>query len=132
MGSPTNIYLSALWYKLGTLPMRVLIVDDNSEVRKVIHRYIAAISDEVMELDNGEEALDVYTEFKPDWVLMDFQMGEVNGIEATRLIISKFPEARIVIVTGHNETALRKKAKEAGVSGFVLKENLVVLRDILI
>ena len=111
--------------------MKILIVEDNFEVRQMIRRFVKNIADEIVELDNGEDALETYIAHKPDWVLMDFQMGEVNGIQATKQIISKYPQAKIVIITSHKEVALRDKAKEAGVSGFILKENLSVLKDLL-
>ena len=63
---------------------------------------------------------------------MDVQMGEVNGIEATRLIISDHPGAKIVIVTDYNDAALRRAAAEAGACGYVLKEDLLGLRQLLI
>ena len=112
--------------------MKILIVEDSLQVRQMIRRFVRDLSDEIREEEDGESALDAYEEFQPDWVLMDFQMKEMNGIEATKEIIAKYPEAKIVIITSHNNPALRKKAKEAGVSGFILKENLMVLREILV
>ncbi len=63
---------------------------------------------------------------------MDVQMGEVNGIEATRRIVSDHPGAKVVIVTDYDDAALRRAAEEAGACGYVLKEDLLGLRRLLI
>ena len=98
----------------------------------MIRRFVRDLSDQIREEEDGESALSAYRDFQPDWVLMDFQMKEMNGIQATKEIIAEYPEAKIVIVTSHSNPALRKKAEKAGVSGYILKENLMVLREILV
>ena len=62
---------------------------------------------------------------------MDIAMKQVNGITATRQITDAFPEARIVIVTNHREAGLREAADQAGARGYVLKEDLWALREII-
>lgn len=118
--------------KTDLFMMKVLIIDDNFEFRQMVRLFIEDISEEIQELESGEKALESYSLFQPDWVLMDFQMKKVNGIQATKQIIAKYPKAKIVIVTGYNDWMLREKAEKAGVSGFILKENLMVLREILV
>ncbi len=63
---------------------------------------------------------------------MDVQMGEVNGIEATRRIVSDHPGAKVVIVTDYDDADLRTATAEAGACGYVLKEDLLGLRQLLI
>ncbi len=111
--------------------MKALIVEDNIEVRQMIRLFIADIFDEIKDIEKGEDAFKTYSKFQPDWVLMDFQMQELNGIEATKQIIAKYPDAKIIMVTSHNDKLLREQATKAGVKGFILKENLEVLRDII-
>ena len=111
--------------------MKVLIVDDSSPMRQMMRQFLPADAGEIRECDDGIDALACYEQFLPDWVLMDWQMKQMNGLEATRQIIGKFPEAKILLVTQYDDIELREAAAKAGASGFVLKENLAELRRIL-
>ena len=109
--------------------MKVLLADDNAAIRQVIRRILHGLATEVCECGNGAEACALYATQQPDWVLMDVEMPEVNGIAATALIRANFPEARILIVTNYDDTSLRQAAQEAGASGYLLKDNLWELRQ---
>jgi CheY-like chemotaxis protein len=111
--------------------MRVLIVEDNQAMRRMIRRTVAEVADEISECGDGEAACSLYRELRPDWVLMDIEMGEVNGIVATRRIKADYPEARIVIVTNYDDKQLRETARAAGACSYVLKEDLLALLSIL-
>ena len=111
--------------------MKVLIVDDNQQARQMIKHYLRELSDEFRECADGAEAVSAYAEFLPDWVLMDWEMKQVNGLVATQNIIADFPAAKILIVTNYDEKDLRQAAAEAGASGFVLKDDLLSLRSLL-
>ena len=111
--------------------MKVLIVEDNPAMRRVIRRTVAEVADEISECSDGAAACSLYDEVRPDWVLMDIEMGEVNGLLATRRITAAYPEARIVIVTNHNDQWIREAARQAGACGYVLKEDLLALRQML-
>ncbi len=113
------------------MPMKILIVDDSSQMRAMMRRFLPANAGEIRECEDGIDALACYEQFLPDWVLMDWEMKQMNGLNATKQIISKFPEAKIVFVTQHDDRDLREAAAEAGVCGFVLKENLAELRRLL-
>ena len=89
------------------------------------------MSDEFRECEDGAEALTAYAEFLPDWVLMDWEMKQVNGLVATQNIINRFPDAKILIVTNYDEKDLRQAAAEAGASGFILKDDLLRLQAFL-
>ena len=108
--------------------MKLLIVDDSSQVRGMIKRMVADLSGDISECDDGAQAVDVYTAQRPDWVLMDLAMKRVNGITATEQIKLAFPEANILIVTSHDDAGLRAAAQAAGACGYVLKENLLEVR----
>jgi len=108
--------------------MKVLIVDDSLPMLKMIRRTIAAFADEICECGDGGEAVLLYSRELPDWVLMDIELGAINGIAATRQIISNFPQAKVVMVTNYNDRQMREAAAEAGACGYVLKENLLELR----
>lgn len=109
--------------------MKVLLADDNAAMRQVMRRILHGLATEVCECDNGAEACALYATQHPDWVLMDVEMPEVNGIVATQRIRANDPEARILIVTNYDDTSLRKAAQEAGASGYLLKDNLWELQQ---
>jgi CheY-like chemotaxis protein len=111
--------------------MKLLIVEDNLPMRRMIRRMVADLADEISECGDGEEAVALYPALRPDWVLMDIEMARLNGIVATRSIKSDFPMARIVIVTNYNDAIMREAAEQAGASGYVLKENLPEVRQFL-
>ena len=111
--------------------MKVLIVDDSPQMRRMMRQFLPADADEIRECEDGIDALEFYEKFLPDWVLMDWEMKQMNGLKATRQIIGKYPNAKILLVTQYNKDELREAASEAGAYGFVLKENLTELRRIL-
>jgi DNA-binding NarL/FixJ family response regulator len=102
----------------------VLCVDDHPLVRKGIAAIIAAEPSMRMagEAANGKEAVEKYTELRPDVVLMDLRMPEMDGVEATRQIRHLNPDARIIALTSYDGDQDIYKAIEAGVRGYILKE----------
>ncbi len=114
------------------MKVKLLIVEDNLPMRRLIRRLTEDLFTEVSECGDGASAATLYETMHPDWVLMDIQMGDVNGIAATRQIISAHPEAKIVIVTDYDDASLRAAATEAGACAYVLKEDLLGLRQLLI
>ncbi len=111
--------------------MKFLIVDDNEQARGMIKHYLREFSDDFRECEDGAEAVSAYAAFMPNWVLMDWEMKQVNGLAATRQIIADFPDAKVLMVTNYDENDLRQAATEAGASGFVLKDDLLSLRSFL-
>ena len=111
--------------------INLLIVDDSERMRRMIKRLIKSVLAEVYECSDGSEALDAYTAHHPDWVLMDIEMKDVDGITATRQIMTTFPDARIVIVSNYDSDDLRAAASTAGACGYIVKENLIELRRLL-
>lgn len=104
--------------------MKVMIVDDNKGMREMIRAAACTEDDTVMECSNGAEAVDAYATFRPDYVLMDVEMGIMDGFIAAEKIFDKDKQARIIFVTDHNTSAFRMKAKKLQAKGFVWKENL--------
>jgi len=109
--------------------MKVMIVDDSAEVRRMITSFIGDLVSEFVECDDGCEALATYAEHRPDLVLMDYQMTRMNGFQATRAIKKDFPDAHIVIVSQWDSAALREAAKDSGADAYVNKKSLLPLRD---
>lgn len=100
-------------------------------MRRLICQIVRRQISQIFECETGAAALAAYREHLPDWVLMDVEMPELDGIAATRQIIAAFPAARVVIVTDYNNQTLRRAARDAGACDFVPKENLSELRRLL-
>jgi two-component system response regulator DegU len=111
--------------------MTILIVEDNPTIRRLIRRAISDVADNIFECEDGADALAAYTEHRPDAVLMDVRMPRMDGLAATRQILSHHPAARIVIVTDYNDDGLRNAAREAGACAYALKNNLTELDVVL-
>jgi len=101
----------------------VLIVDDHTIVRDGICALLALAADvEVVgEAANGREAVDKVEQLAPDVVLMDIAMPIMDGLEATRRIHKKFPEAKVLALTQHDESEHVFSIVEAGAKGFISK-----------
>ena len=111
--------------------MRLLIVDDNAEVRGLIRRALAGLGAEFVECGDGQKAVAAYAAQRPDFVLMDVEMPILDGITATRQIVGADPSARIIILTNHDQPSLRQAAQAAGACRYALKENLLVVRQLI-
>jgi CheY-like chemotaxis protein len=80
--------------------MRVLIADDQREVGKSLEELVRFCNHEIVGVvGSGLEAIQAYTRYQPDLVLMDYKMPKLNGATACRNILSKNPDARIILVT---------------------------------
>ncbi len=112
--------------------MKALIVEDNAKMRRMLADFIGHKFEKIYECSDGNQALLLYAEHLPDWVLMDWQLAETDGLSATRKIIAQFPKAQICMVTTFNSEDLRQEAFAAGVCEFVLKRNLAELELILV
>src|SRR6185295_19642482 len=112
--------------------MKLLIVEDSQSVRRVLKAVVAPLSDDISisECADADEAVALYRAEQPDFVLMDIDLGETNGIAATRQIKAIDPQARIIIVTNYDVADLREAARQAGACGYVLKENLLPLQQL--
>ncbi len=111
--------------------MKLLLVEDSVKVRELTKSLFDGIEIEFVDCADGNEALAAYREHQPDWVLMDIQMPGMDGLTATRHITTAFPKARVLIVTQFDGQHLRSAASQAGARGYVLKEHLYQVRDIL-
>ncbi len=114
--------------------MKVLIVEDDPAMRHLMRNIIGEIA-EVYECADGAEALPQYEAHQlggGDWVLMDIRMPQVNGIETTRRLRAAHNEARVLIVTNRDNIWLRETALRSGACGYLLKENLDQLPELLI
>src|SRR5260370_5045619 len=106
--------------------LTVVLVDDHALVRKGFRRMLeddSAIS-VVGEASNGEDAVRLALELKPKVVVMDCALPGINGIEATRRIRAKMPDAAVLVLSMHSEDTFVRQALEAGGPGYRLKKAL--------
>ncbi|WP_102335911.1 response regulator [Salimicrobium jeotgali] len=101
---------------------RIMIVDDAAFMRKMIRDIVAKNGYEVeAEAENGQIAVDMYHEYRPDLVTMDITMPEKDGIQALKEIRQSDPEARVVICSAMGQQAMVVEAIQAGAKDFVVK-----------
>lgn len=109
----------------------VLIADDNDDVRRMIRSLIEGIDTDVIEAADGGSAIEAFERQRPDWVLMDVNMNPVDGLTAMRRILEKHPDARIIIVSQHQDARTRDTAIAMGAHAFVGKSDLMQLQELL-
>jgi DNA-binding NarL/FixJ family response regulator len=104
-------------------PIRVLIADDHVLFREGVHAILKSVPDiEIVgEAGTGQEALALASDLIPDVILMDIQMPDLNGVEATRRILETQPDSGIIIVTMLEDDDSLFSAMQAGARGYVLK-----------
>ena len=102
---------------------KILIVDDHEVVRDGLRNILTSLDNVSIagEAGNGEDAVKMYSSLKPDLVIMDISMPGMNGIEATRVIKEKDPDARILILTMHDNQEYLNQIIRSGAKGFILK-----------
>jgi two-component system, NarL family, response regulator NreC len=104
--------------------IRLLLVDDHKIVRTGLRSLIDGQSGMmvVAEADNGRAAMQLIKELRPDVVIMDVAMPDLNGMEATRQIVADFPEVKVVALSMHSDRRFVTGMLEAGASGYLLKD----------
>ncbi len=102
--------------------MRVLIVDDHPLFRDGLRSLLEARGVNVVgEAGNGREAIELTRQLRPDIVLMDLTMPEVDGLSATRILTTELPEVKVVILTASDDEADLFEAIKSGAYGYLLK-----------
>lgn len=108
-----------------------MIVDDHPPAREMIRQFVELPGVTFCECESGEEALQRVRDFKPHWVTMDVSLPGLNGFQATQALRAEHPAARIIIITGHNESHYRQLSRAAGAVALIPKDNLMALRIML-
>ena len=108
-------------------PIRVLIADDHPAVRAGLAAVVLAEADLAVaaHAENGEQAVALYREHRPQVVLMDLRMPVLGGVEGTRRIVAEFPDARVLALTTYQGDADVRRALDAGARGYLLKHMLM-------
>ena len=106
----------------------VLLVDDQPVFRNVARSVLErdGACQIIGEATDGAHAIDMMNKLNPDIVVMDVQMGDMSGVEATRRILSRHPQANIVLTSMGSDSEYPTLAREIGARGFVPKRNLNV------
>ncbi len=104
---------------------RILIADDHEIVRRGLRSIVDGQGDLQIagEALTGREAIEKVRELKPDLVIMDIGMPELNGLDATRYILKEFPSTEILILTMHESDQLIREVLDVGARGYMLKSD---------
>jgi two-component system, NarL family, response regulator NreC len=106
--------------------IRILLADDHAVVRQGFKMILGAQPDMeiVGEAGNGRDAVELAAQIKPDVVVMDVAMPELNGIEATRRLAESVPHARVVALSMHKDSVYVREILRAGARGYLLKDSV--------
>ena len=112
-------------YLSGMKRIRILLADDHAVVRQGFKMILGAEADMeiVGEAGTGREAIELAESLKPDVVVMDVAMPELNGIEATRRVAASVPHARIIALSMHKDSVYVREVLRAGARGYLLKDS---------
>jgi DNA-binding NarL/FixJ family response regulator len=104
--------------------VKILLVDDQKLMRDILG---ALIEDQpgmrvVGEAENGRNALELTAQLRPDVVVMDIHMPDLNGIDATRRIVAEFPDTKVIALSMHSDKQFVDAMLKAGASGYLLKD----------
>jgi two-component system invasion response regulator UvrY len=105
--------------------LRIMLVDDHAVVRMGFRLLLDTTNDlrVVAECGSGEEALKRYTEINPDVVVLDLSMEGMGGLETLSRLIAKWPTARILVLSAHEDTSHPRRAIVAGALGYLTKRS---------
>ncbi len=106
------------------LKTSIVIIDDHQLFREGVKRILdfEASFDVVAEGDDGSQAMNLVEEYNPDVVIMDINMPNINGIEATKMLIDHYPETKVIILSIHDDENYVQHALKTGAQGYLLKE----------
>jgi DNA-binding NarL/FixJ family response regulator len=105
--------------------LRVMVADDHEVVRQGIRSVVQSQPgwEVCAEVSNGQQAVDTAADLKPDLVILDIAMPELNGLQAAKQILGSRPETKILVLTMHDSENVIREVVEAGALGYVLKSD---------
>ena len=103
--------------------IKILLVDDQALLCEVFKTWLDVEADiEVLGIaHNGQQAIDRVEKLQPDIVLMDIDMPQMNGLNATKIICQRFPQVKVIFLSGHDDDSYLGKSLKAGAKGYLLK-----------
>ena len=106
--------------------VQVLVVDDQAPFRAAARAVVARVPgfELVGEATSGEEAVELVGKMRPAVVLMDINMGAMDGIEATKIITTEHPETLVILVSTYTESEMPAAARSCGAAAYVNKDEL--------
>jgi DNA-binding NarL/FixJ family response regulator len=107
------------------MKIKLLLVDDHALVRSGMRSLLAQspVISQIREASNGHEAIQIVAEYKPDLIVMDYEMPNFNGIYATREIMKQHPDSKVIILSAHFSGEHIMEGIYAGIQGFLTKES---------
>lgn len=111
--------------------MKVMIVDDSHEMRRLIRQTLEPLTTDVIECSDGDEAVEAYSRHLPDWTVMDFRMQRVDGLTAIRELRAQWPSSRILLLTAFESRAVQQAAIQLGAACCLCKDDLWSLANLL-
>lgn len=101
---------------------RILVVDDALFMRKMMTDILVKAGfDVVAEASNGEEAFEMYKKHRPDLVTMDITMPDVNGIQGAKMIVTEFPDAKVIMCSAMGQENMVVESIKSGAKDFIVK-----------
>jgi CheY-like chemotaxis protein len=124
-----RVHASTVWGECSVV--RILVADDNAAIRRCLRGLLDHHSDWLVcdEASNGKEAVETFQRARPDLIVLDFQMPEMNGLEAARFIVNASPKTPILMVTIHLSKQLSDEARKVGIRGACAKTNIHAVVD---
>lgn len=103
---------------------KVIIADDHTLFRQGLRLILEDIEglEVLADVANGRELIDITDQFLPDLVIMDINMPQVNGIEASKVLLQKYPDLKILVISMYSDEQYYNSVIENGVKGFILKD----------
>ena len=116
-----------------TVKRSILIVDDQKGVRRLLEELFKREGWEVCAASDGVEAISQLDHYQPDVLLIDMKMPNMNGLEASQIILKKHQDLPIIMMTAYGEMEVVKQALDAGVRRCITKPfDIIALRDIVL
>jgi two-component system, NarL family, response regulator DegU len=103
---------------------KIVIIDDHQLFREGVKRILEfeASFEVVAEGDDGSEAIKLVETYQPDVIIMDINMPKLNGVEATKELIERYPDSKVIILSIHDDENYVSHALQTGATGYLLKE----------
>lgn len=110
---------------MSGVPIRIMLVDDHAVVRMGFRLLLEGSPEMkvVAEAESGEEALRTYAEVRPDVLVLDISMPGIGGLEAVSRLLAREPDARVLVLSAHEDTMHPRRALKAGALGYLSKRS---------